>query len=139
MSNHVLKTDDFKFIVEPEIFSGEYNDTLLHVFVENSKDGYKYFAGRSSMSIWLKEFINFSNDLKILYNTLKGTAAIKECWEPQYIEFCGDGRGHIQINGYLENSTFNLKFEYSFDQTYLQKFIDELINETINNYSHYYE
>ena len=140
MHKHILEANNFKLIIELERFSEEYtyNDTIMHISIMSSRgDGYSSFSGSSDMEIDLKEFIKFSNDLKNLYNNLKGTAIIKECFLDQYIEFSGDGRGHIRVKGYFcSNDEFDqkLSFSNSFEQTYLQKFVNELIND----YSYYF-
>ena len=134
MGKHILETNNFMLEIELETFSREYNDAVLHVNMKSSLPPCGMVSGISNLDIASEEFKEFVKDLKSLYDTLKGTAKIKECFMEQYIEFSGDGKGHIIVKGYLEHYSAhkqNLVFSNSFDQTYMTDFVNRLVNEFV--------
>lgn len=85
------------------------------------------------MDIDIKQFKKFSNELLKVYNSLSGSARLKETYGNNFVEFKATNKGYIYVNGLLSNYCRNgyeqkLKFENEFDQTYLKKFVNE-INE----------
>ena len=127
MIKHMLKTEEFKLVIEPEIFEDcidSPENTILHIFVENSG-----FMAQCDLDVDIKEFAKFTEDLLDLYNKLQGKAKIQEPFNmPKYIEFSVDNTFHIIVRGYLENSDNKFTFENTFDQTYLHDFANEIAN-----------
>lgn len=71
----------------------------------------------------------FSDQLEFLQKSLVGTAKLGNLHENPYIQFDGDGRGHISVSGKLCSTASrmqHLTFEFETDQTALTPFIDEL-------------
>ena len=130
MNKHSLEAENFKLVIEPEIFEDCIDvpeNTILHIFIENSG-----FSANCDLDVDIKEFAVFSKGLLDLYNNLQGKVQITEPYNRvQYIEFSVDSTGHICVRGYLENMNNKLTFDNSyntFDQTYLYKFANELAN-----------
>lgn len=71
----------------------------------------------------------FADQLKALEFSLLGSARLGNLYEDPFIEFEGDGRGHIRVSGRLQVSgdhSQQLDFEFSTDQTALGTFVHEL-------------
>lgn len=134
MQKHVLSFGDFCLSLELEIFESDIrfpSNTIMKVCVESSG-----FKGNSEFDIDIKEMAKFCNSLSEIYSSLNGTATIKEAFGEQYVEFKGDGKGHIYVRG-LTTSTDEfsqeLKFENIVDQTVLKDFSKEL-SDTYKKY-----
>ena len=80
------------------------------------------------MDINARDLTGFAQQLCRVYDTLSGIASIEEPYGMHmYLNFQGDGRGHIAVQGFLfgGNGTGNehsLKFKNSIDQTELRPF-----------------
>ena len=125
-----IETSQFKIKLQIKVFDSDLNyhsNTIMTVAVDS--DG---FSAVADMDVDIKQLIAFTDDLTILYNTLKGVAKIQEPYGmQQFIELSSDGIGHIYISGKLNSfgqngSAQELKFENSVDQTCLPKFISNL-------------
>lgn len=71
----------------------------------------------------------FSDQLRALEVSLLGKARLGNLYEEPYLEFEGDGHGHITVSGTLQvsgNHTQQLDFEFGTDQTALGTFAHEL-------------
>ena len=130
MNTPIIDTSQFKIKLQMNVFEADVaypSNTIMTVAVDS--DG---FSAVTDMDVDIKQLIRFTDDLTELYNTLKGVAKIQEPYDmQQFIEFSGDGKGHIYISGKLNSfgqngSTQELKFENSIDQTSLPKFISNL-------------
>lgn len=126
---YVLTADDFTLRLNPVIFEEDIQypaNTFLMVHAEC--DG---FSGSTTMDIDIKAFRTFVMHLKALYDTLRGTAEIKESYGEQYLAFSADRTGHIRVSGLLKKSSReggrqSMTFENTFDQTYLRPFVSAL-------------
>ncbi|WP_018589570.1 hypothetical protein [Terrisporobacter glycolicus] len=136
---HMLSTEDFTIEIEINIFEQEIDypeNSTLNIYVESDK-----FGARTTMDIDIKDFVVFVCDLKHLYDFLDGSAKLEEAYSiSNYIEFFGNGKGHIVVKGCLNNHCRNgfeqeLSFENEFDQTYLKTFVKELY-QLYNKYPH---
>lgn len=125
-----IKSSDFDICFQPKVFEADIaysSNTILSVCVHSNG-----FCGKTDMDIDVKAFVAFVDALSALYETLKGTAIIREPYGyRQFIEFCADRSGHVGISGELCSSGRNgfvqkLAFENSIDQTYLPDFIKNL-------------
>ena len=97
-------------------------DTLLTVHVTSDN-----FSGKSVMDIAFDPFCSFIHSLSVLYQTLQGTAEIREPYSSnQHITFTGDGKGHIRVQGCLQYANQSLWFDNTVDQTSLPPFIKSL-------------
>ena len=129
----ILESKQFSLSLDFQVFESdiEYpSNTILSVCVSSSG-----FSASTTMDIDIKAFCNFCNELEIVYNTLKGSAKIREAYGNQYILFSGDRLGHIMISGFLDSQGANgfwqeLKFENCIDQTYFSSFLKGLANFT---------
>ena len=130
MNTPIIDTSQFKIKLQMNVFEADVaypSNTIMTVAVDS--DG---FSAVAVMDVDIKQLIRFTDDLTELYNTLKGVAKIQEPYDmQQFIEFSGDGKGHIYISGKLNSfgqngSAQELKFENSIDQTSLPKFISNL-------------
>jgi len=125
------RIDDEKFALELNlrVFESDIaytSNTIMKMTVESYD-----FKGIAELDIDIKEFARFSADLKKIYETLNGTARIEEPYgNHQFIEFTGDGRGHISVYGYILQRTGicdnELKFSSEIDQTQMKNFAEEL-------------
>ena len=130
MNTPIIDTSQFKIKLQMNVFEADVaypSNTIMTVVVDS--DG---FSAVTDMDVDIKQLIRFTDDLTELYNTLKGVAKIQEPYDmQQFIEFSGDGKGHIYISGKLNSfgqngSAQELKFENSIDQTSLPEFISNL-------------
>ena len=127
MSEHILNTENFRLSISLNIFESdiEYSsNTIMTVSVTN--DG---FSAKADMDIDIKEFAEFANELSVIYESLSGTAKIKEPYGHQkFITFSADKTGYITVKGFLCDDLKNneLRFENNFDQTYLKPFSQQL-------------
>lgn len=132
IEKHELIAENFTFECEIEIFESDIllpTNSTLYVKV-NSDD----FIASTTLDIDIKMFSSFANDLLSVYNSLKGSAIIKEAYSNNFIEFTAKSNGHIYVKGKLNNLCRNgytqeLSFENEFDQTYLKKFANDIYAE----------
>ncbi|MBR6922499.1 MAG: hypothetical protein IKH51_09915 [Clostridia bacterium] len=127
MSEHILNTENFRLLISLKIFEDDINsssNTIMTVSV--TSDG---FFAKADMDIDIKEFAAFANKLSAVYESLIGTATIKEPYGHQkFITFSADKTGYITVKGFLCDNLKNneLRFENNFDQTYLKPFSQQL-------------
>lgn len=127
---HKLKADSFSLLLKTNVYYSDVqypNNTVLEVILDSSG-----FCACTTMDIDIKEFKVFVSEIRDLYETLHGSAAITEPYGDQIIQFSADKAGHILVSGMLHNNAKNghyqsLRFENSFDQTYLYSFVSSLI------------
>ena len=67
----------------------------------------------------------FLKNLEQIDRTLIGTARLKPTYEEQFVEFEGNGRGHILVHGELADHSGGQRVRFGFgaDQTCLRPFI----------------
>lgn len=135
MAKHTLAYDAFSITLDIEVFENDIKyptNTCMNIQVESCG-----FCGSAIMDIDVKEFAKFSVQLFEIYTSLTGKTRIQEPFgHKQYIEFEGDGMGHISICGEIWGETgFSqiLYFENMIDQTALRDFAKQLKD----NYSTY--
>lgn len=118
-----LQSTGFSLCLSMQLFENNPTpDTLLTVHVTSGD-----FSGQSIMDIAFDQFCTFVRALSALYQTLSGTAEIRECFSPnQHITFTGDGKGHIRVQGCLQYVDQTLRFDNNVDQTALPPFIKSL-------------
>lgn len=127
MSEHILKTENFRLSINLNIFESDIkcpSNTIMTVSVTTGG-----FSAKADMDIDIKEFAAFANELSAVYDSLNGTATIKEPYGHQkFITFSADKTGYITVKGFLCDDLKNneLRFENSFDQTYLKPFSRQL-------------
>ena len=137
MNNTVLlESESFSLSLDFEVFESDISypsNTILTVSVSSAG-----FSASTTMDIDIKRLPFFCNELKNVYDSLNGKARLQEAFGDQYIEFCGDGKGHIGIAGQLESNgsdgfSQKLQFENRIDQTFLPAFLASL-NSLANHY-----
>jgi hypothetical protein len=120
--NISLCTNDDQKILQFKNFKlyKSYGETELNV----------YSRGFSVRRLFYFENITeFIKKLKIIDKTLSGTAILKQQYEQDFIEFTGEKKGHVIVEGEIfEQSEFSQKIHFSFqtDQTVLKPFITDL-------------
>lgn len=86
------------------------------------------FCASAFMETDIRELAVFAENLCRIYNTLSGIARIEEPYGlHMYLQFTGDGRGHIAVSGALhggnrKGNQHHLEFENQIDQTELKPF-----------------
>lgn len=131
-----IKSEQFDLSLNFRVFDSDIqygSNTILSVCVSSSG-----FSATATMDIDIKRLPFFCNELKNVYDSLNGKARLQEAFGDQYIEFCGDGKGHIGIAGQLESNgsdgfSQKLQFENRIDQTFLPAFLASL-NSLANHY-----
>ncbi len=127
MQKHVLSFGDFCLSLELEIFESDIrcpSNTIMKVCVESGG-----FKGNSEFDIDIKEMAIFCGSISEIYSSLRGTATVKEAFGDQYVDFKGDGKGHVSVRGLISSRdefSQELKFENMIDQTVLKDFSKEL-------------
>ena len=134
MIEYVLNTEKFHLSLCFDIYEDEFAYTVNTIMtVSVTSDG---FSASADLDIDIKEFVKFAKELKKVYDSLNGSATIKEPYGyGEYISFIADNRtGHITVKGFICDDLRNneLRFENSFDQTYLKSFSSDLIRLTRN-------
>ena len=134
MIEYVLNTDKFYLSLCFDIYEDEFAYTVNTIMtVSVTSDG---FSASADLDIDIKEFVKFAKELKKVYDSLNGSATIKEPYGyGEYISFSADNRtGYITVKGFICDDLRNneLRFENSFDQTYLKTFSSDLIRLTRN-------
>lgn len=128
-----LTSPHFSLALSLQVFQSELS-AIITATLES--DG---FSAVSDMDTDIRALCMFTDALTQLYETLHGTASLKEPFgHQQHITFTGDGKGHIHICGQLtgcRHSGFlqTLAFQNTIDQTYLPAFIRQL-NEACRPY-----
>lgn len=135
---YIIDTPDFKLTLGIRLYDKKTNAYQqypqyypLNINVEC--DG---FLANTVLNISLREISEFSEKLFGLYKKLNGTALLKEYYcDDKWIEFFGDGKGHMFVKGKIYNfskcHTKELYFENEFDQTYLKDFATKLYNDFV--------
>ena len=126
----VLQSEDFSLSLTFKVFESDIaypSNTIISVSVSSVG-----FSASTSMDVDIKAISKFCDALNKVYSTLKGNAKISEPFgNKQYIDFAGDGYGHILISGMLHSNgaygfSQELKFENSIDQTYFPVFLKKI-------------
>ncbi len=133
---HRLDAGNLTLEIELTIYENDIQfpeNTVMDIYVNSDN-----FSARTYMDIDIEQFSVFSGKLFDIYRFLKGTAVIEEPYGKNYIKFEALKRGHIQIEGVLDNKfkngfTQKLFFENEFDQTFLGNFSKELFDKYGNN------
>lgn len=128
-----LRANSFSLVWEAKTFYSDMqypNSTILEVILES--DG---FRANTTMDIDIKEFRVFASEINNLYETLQGSATIKETYGKQKIRFSVDKTGHVFVAGLLHNNCRNghyqlLEFENSFEPSFLKSFVRSLTETT---------
>ena len=86
------------------------------------------FSATAPMDIDARCLSEFCEGIKGIYDTLSGSAKISEPYGERYLSFSGDGKGHVEVSGYLYNRGGDgfygeMSFETLTDQTVLPKLI----------------
>lgn len=129
MENYKIKADNFILEIELKIFEKDINlpiNSILNIKIESDN-----FTAFTTMDIDIKMFQKFANELLNIYNSLNGSAVLKETYGSNFIMFKATSNGHIYVNGVVNNLCRNgyeqeLKFENEFDQTYLKDFVSKI-------------
>jgi len=106
---------------------GEYfDDNWLTVLIFVQAGGFK---GKTRAAILSGELTQLLKQLRVLYETLAGTAEFTTMEEQLHLLFRGDGKGHIELEGELVDQPGignRLHFTLQFDQSQLGASIREL-------------
>jgi len=129
MTNYKLITNNFTLEMGLKVFEKDVGipvNSILNIKVNSDN-----FIATTTMDIDIKMFQKFAKELLQVYNSLTGSALLKETYGNNFIEFKAITNGHIYVQGIMNNLCRNgyeqeLKFENEFDQTYLQNFVDQL-------------
>ncbi len=129
MNIYKLVTKNFMLKIELKIYKKDIEEpvnSILNIKVDSDN-----FTFSTTMDVDVKRFKVFAKDLLRVYNTLNGSALLKETYGDNYIEFKAISNGHIYVKGVMNNISQNgyeqeLKFENEFDQTYLKKFVYDI-------------
>jgi hypothetical protein len=119
--------------IEIEVFRYErspvgeyYDDNWLIVQVRVWVGG---FRGKVDCTFITEELVAFLTQLRLLYQSLLGTAKFTTLEEQLYLRLTGDGKGHIELSGEIADQPDignRLHFTLHFDQTQLGVSIHEL-------------
>ena len=127
-----ITTENFLLKLNPEVIQEDISypvNTQLHVTVSSSGFSVK----EAVMEIDVKALAAFACALNALYETLTGTAELREPYGGQsFIRFSADRGGHIEVKGKIRGSDSDghnqtLEFQNGFDQTYLKTFAKQLL------------
>lgn len=129
MDHYKLEAGSFSLELGVIAFEGDIN--IPENAILNTKIDSDNFTAAATMDIDIKAFRAFAGDLLRLYETLRGTAALKESYGRSYITFEALANGHILVKGTINNNCRDgheqeLKFENEFDQSYLKDFVREI-------------
>ena len=103
-----------------------YDDNWLRVEVRVAIGG---FTGKAKCAIQTSELASFADELKGLFETLKGTAKFETLEDQLGLTLTGDGRGHIDLKGHLVDQAGignQLNFKLTLDQSDLGNSLREL-------------
>ncbi len=87
------------------------------------------FSGTTAVYCSVSDFARLLPDLQRLYDSLRGTAAFDTTETQIGFTLTGDGLGHIELRGFLDEHAgggTRLSFDISFDQTLLWHSISEI-------------
>ena len=87
------------------------------------------FTGEFKADFMTIDFINFKNELEILYSKLKGIATFQTLESQVEMKIIGDGIGHLKAECIvMDNAGIGnkLEFEINFDQTHIPKILNQL-------------
>ncbi len=111
---------------ERSLIGEYYDDNWLAVEIRVRVGG---FHGKAQAAILTSELVSFALELHPLFETLKGSAEFKTMEEQLSLRLEGDGRGHIELTGEVEDRAGignRLHFTLKFDQSELKASIREL-------------
>lgn len=117
-----IEFDDLRFYPEETERGNPYNCTVKIKVKSNG------FMGVSPCEFDMRNLIDFTNELKKMYEFKAKEAKIQEIGYGGMLHFSADNIGHIRISGDIfgEAMIHELKFEFEADQTALLRFISEL-------------
>ena len=106
--------------------------------VERFSDGSGY-VGRISVrsgsfalhahKFYFENLEEFLSQVRRLYDTLSGSAELRQQWERNHLSISATSRGHIRLAGHFElfdGENQRLEFSFTSDQTFLPPFIASL-------------
>jgi hypothetical protein len=113
-----------------KIYEDAPSDALCWVSVVSGN-----FCGATEFDIDISELGEFSVQLQNMYETLHGSAQLKESYCPSFIKVDATSGGHYNVSGSINLSYPHhlLEFEFDIDQTMLRDFAKKLCN----NLSHF--
>ncbi|MCE0498621.1 MAG: hypothetical protein LV481_11815 [Methylacidiphilales bacterium] len=103
-----------------------YDDNWLTIKIGVHAGG---FHGKAEAAILTFELVKFASDLRPLFETLRGTAEFSTMEEQLSLRLTGDGNGHVELSGEVEDQAGignRLKFKLQIDQSQLGASIREL-------------
>ena len=107
--------------------TGDYHDdNWLTVKIKVSAGG---FHGQTDAAIMTYEIAAFTLELRILFKKLTGSAKFETLEEQLSLELRGDGKGHIDVSGEVEDNLGmgnRLRFAIKIDQSQLAQSLREL-------------
>jgi len=112
----------FGFPSETSFLGGYDTRTLLDIKVGT-------YSGKAIIYISTGQLHKFLTELKACYQTLKGTASLKDYEGNLEMVFDFDGLGHVKVSGHLREDISNrteLRFELDTDQTRIPQMIHGL-------------
>ena len=127
---HKLIAESFMIKLDVQVFESDISypiNTSIKIYVESEG-----FSAATTIDIDIKELSRFAIDLRNLYDSLKGSAMLREPYGSDiYLEFSGEDDGGIKVRGHLRNLSKNgilqeLNFANEFDQSYLNDFQEKL-------------
>lgn len=117
-----------KIILSLTILGKEDSEDWLKANVDFEQTGFK---AEFVFSMMKNDFNPFSEELKVINETLNGEATFSTIEDNVQINITTDGIGHLKISGYLRHpNSWNLilNFEFESDQTFLKGMLQEIEN-----------
>ena len=111
---------------ESEPIGEYYTDNWLRTEIRVHAGG---FRGKASAAIITSELVKFAAELRLLYETLKGSAKFETLETQLNLNILGDGKGHIELTGEVADQAGignRLHFTLEFNQSQLGASIREL-------------
>lgn len=117
-----LESPNFKFNIEIKIIDSKQENYNLICAIDLCSD---VFYGKTEITTSITDVKTFINELKNMYNFLKGCTKLTDYDYGSFINIICDEFGYFVFDGIIVNGTSNeLHFKNRIDQTYIKNFIN---------------
>jgi len=128
-AGNIVRLDPIKLVYENSTLDWDRNYIQTKITVKGGA-----FSGQYQAEIMTVDFEKFKQELRKLYDNLKGGAIFEDLEHALQLEIHGDGIGHFEVEVTANDKpgidSSKLNFTMAFDQTEIERLVNQLDNIT---------
>ncbi|MEO5675377.1 MAG: hypothetical protein ABIQ74_12090 [Chitinophagales bacterium] len=120
----IVRIEPIGLLMQDSELDWDHNWIITNVTVKGGK-----FSGQFEAAFMTVDFEKFKQELRLLYDNLKGYAAFSGIEGQLELKIIGDGLGHFEVDVAAADQPpigGQLKFRMAFDQTSIHELVDQL-------------